>query len=64
MQETIERTRDANPLVLYGRIDEWTQLMFDMSLLRKYLASGLSPREALAAFRGELCPVVLPTRAA
>jgi hypothetical protein len=64
MQEGVGRAQDSNPLILYGRIDDWTQLSLDLSLLRKYMAAGLSSKEALAAFRGELCPVALWIRAA
>jgi hypothetical protein len=53
-----------NPLVEFGRMDDWSQLALDMRLLRTYLRAGLTPKEALAAFRGELCPLALRTRAA
>jgi len=64
MQAGMESEPSSNPLIQFGRVDDWTQLSLDISLLRKYLAAGLSPKESLAALRGELCPVALPIRAA
>jgi hypothetical protein len=53
-----------NPLVEFGRMDDWSQLALDIRLFRTYLRAGLTPKEALAAFRGELCPLALRVRAA
>jgi hypothetical protein len=55
---------ESNPLVQFGRMDDWSQLALDIRLMRSYLRAGLTPKEALAAFRGELCVVSLRTRAA
>jgi hypothetical protein len=53
-----------NPLIEFGRMDDWAQLSLDIRLMRNYLRAGLASKEALAAFRGELCVVALRTRAA
>jgi len=53
-----------NPLVEFGRMDDWSDLARDMRRMRSFLRVGLSPKEAMAAFRGELCPVARRTRAA
>jgi hypothetical protein len=63
MDEAIERA-EPNPLVQFGRMDDWSQLALDIRLMRSYLRAGLTPKEALAAFRGELCVVSFRTRAA
>ncbi len=51
-------------MVQYGRMDDWSQLSLDIRRIRNYLRAGLAPKEAMAAFRGELCAVALKTRAA
>ena len=63
MNEAIEGV-ESNPLVQFGRMDDWSQLALDIRRVRSYLRAGLEPREALAAFRGELCAVAHKTRAA
>jgi hypothetical protein len=55
---------ETNPLVQFGRMDDWAQLALDIRRVRSFLRAGLSPKEALAAFRGELCVVAHRTRAA
>jgi hypothetical protein len=64
MDEAIVGGQGTNPLIQYGRMDDWAQLALDIRLVRSFLRAGLAPREALAAFRGELCPVALRTQAA
>jgi hypothetical protein len=63
MAQAIEG-ESTNPLVQFGRMDDWSQLALDIRLMRMYLRAGLTPKEALMAFRGELCPLALRTRAA
>ncbi len=62
MEKAIEG--ESNPLVQFGRMDDWSQLALDIRRMRSYLRAGLTPKEGLAAFRGELCAVVHKTRAA
>jgi hypothetical protein len=64
MDEAIVGEPETNPLVLYGRMDDWAQLSLDIRRMRNFLRAGLSQKEALAAFRGELCLVAFRTRAA
>ena len=47
-------------------MDAWPQLAIDIRLMKNLMRLGLTPREVMAAFRGELCPVALRahTRAA
>jgi len=63
MDQAIEGV-ESNPLVQFGRMDDWSQLALDIRLLRNYLRAGLTPKEALSALRGELCAIALRTRAA
>jgi hypothetical protein len=62
MEKAIEG--ESNPLVQFGRMDDWSQLALDIRRMRSYLRARLTPKEALAAFRGELCAVAHKTRAA
>ena len=64
MDEAILGGQETNPLVQYGRMDDWAQLSLDIRRMRNFLRAGLSQKEALAAFRGELCPVAFRTQAA
>ena len=64
MEPSIAGGEGKNPLIEFGRMDDWAQLSLDIRLMRSYLRAGLAPREALAAFRGELCAVALRTHAA
>jgi len=64
MSEAIAAGQQTNPLVEYGRIDDWAQLSLDIRRIRSFLRAGLSSKEALAAFRGELCPVASRIKAA
>jgi hypothetical protein len=63
MEKAIEGV-GANPLVQFGRMDDWSQLALDIRRMQSFLRAGLEPKEAMAAFRGELCVVSLRTRAA
>jgi len=63
MDEPIEGVK-SNPLVQFGRMDDWSQLALDIRRMRNYLRAGITPKEAFAAFRGELCVVAHRTRAA
>jgi hypothetical protein len=56
--------QETNPLIQFGRMDDWAQLALDVRRIRMLMRAGLSPKEALAAFRGELCVVSLRTYAA
>jgi hypothetical protein len=64
MDEAIAAGQETNPLVQYGRMDDWAQLSLDIRRMRNFLRAGLSPKETLAAFRGELCPVASRIQAA
>jgi hypothetical protein len=63
-ERAIAAGEEKNPLIEFGRMDDWAQLSLDVRRMRSYLRAGLTPKEALAAFRGELCVVALRTRAA
>jgi hypothetical protein len=54
--------QEQNPLIEFGRMDAWPQLSVDIRLMRNLLRDGLSPKEVMAAFRGDLCPLALRTR--
>ena len=64
MDEAIVAGPETNPLVQYGRMDDWAQLSLDIRRMRNFLRAGLSRKEALSAFRGELCPVASRIQAA
>lgn len=62
MDESMAGGQEENPLVAFGRMDAWPQLSVDIRLMRNLLRDGLSPKEAMAAFRGDLCPLALRAR--
>ncbi len=66
MDESMAVGEASNPLVEFGRMDAWPQLAIDIRLMKNLMRLGLTPREVMAAFRGELCPIALRahTRAA
>jgi hypothetical protein len=62
MDESMAGGQAENPLIEFGRMDDWPQLSVDIRLMRNLMRDGLSAKEAMAAFRGDLCPLALRTR--
>ncbi len=62
MQSATAGEQEDNPLVQFGRMDDWPDLARDIRRIHGLLREGLSPKEAMAAFRGELCPVSTSNR--
>ena len=62
MQDARASEQEGNPLVEFGRMDEWADLARDIRRLRGLLRDGLSPKEAMSAFRSEASPASTSNR--